>query len=60
MFSGNGTWWLKSKIDSRWNASGDGWCGGFCMPSECEKELEKLKQLYGEPPADLEYGYMKD
>jgi hypothetical protein len=30
------------------------------MPSECERRIEELKQELGDPPDDLEWGYMKD
>lgn len=33
---------------------------GFTMPPEYKKQLEELKEALGEPPKDLEYGYMKD
>jgi hypothetical protein len=55
-----GTWWLHSDEDTRWNASGRAPVGGFLMPLEAKDALRKLKTIYGEPPADLEHGYMKD
>lgn len=55
-----GSWWLKSKSDPRWNSSGRSYVGGFVMPSECERRIEELKQELGDPPDDLEWGYMKD
>lgn len=56
-----GSWWLYSKTDSRWDCSGNtDSCGGFVMPDECKARLEFLKEQFGEPPDDLEYGYMKD
>jgi len=55
-----GTWWLNSKKDPRWNASGRSHVGGFCMSVDCEKKLEELKKKLGDPPDDLEFGYMKD
>jgi hypothetical protein len=55
-----GSWWLRSKKDPRWNCSGRADVGGLVMPYECEKKLEELKEKYGEPPEDLEWGYMKD
>ena len=55
-----GTWWLKSKIDPRWNCSDSTDVGGFSMPDECRAALEALKKKYGNPPEDLEWGYMKD
>jgi hypothetical protein len=55
-----GTWWLSSESDSRWNRSGKADVGGFAMGLDARKVLEELKSLYGEPPDDLEHGYMKD
>jgi hypothetical protein len=61
MFNRPGGWWLDSKIDPRWNCNGSTKsCGGFVMPTECELKIEQLKEQLGEPPDDLEYGYMKD
>jgi len=56
-----GSWWLESKSDPRWNCHGrsDG-VGGFVIPEECQRKIEKLKLKYGEPPSDLKWGYMKD
>lgn len=56
----NGSWWISSKSDLRWNCHGVGFVGGFTMPTECAAKLEQLKKKYGEPPEDLEWGYMKD
>lgn len=55
-----GSWWLRSKSDSRWNADGRASVGMFGMPSECKEKVELLTLKYGEPPEDLEFGYMKD
>jgi len=55
-----GTWWLGSEKDPRWNRSGKTLIAGLKMPKECEQTLEEMKSLLGEPPDDLEYGYMKD
>lgn len=55
-----GTWWLTSKADPRWNVSGRCGVGGFTMPREARNKLDELKSTLGEPPADLEWGYMKD
>lgn len=55
-----GSWWLKSKLDPRWNAAGRCYCGGFVMPEECKDKLEELKNQLGNPPTDLSFGYMKD
>ena len=55
-----GSWWLRSKSDQRWNSDGRADVGGFVMPEECKQKLEALKRKLGEPPYDLEWGYMKD
>lgn len=55
-----GTWYIRSESDERWNASGRAHVGGFMMPPEIEKKLEELKKKYGNPPQDCEWGYMKD
>lgn len=55
-----GSWWMSSKKDPKWNANGRGMVGGFVMPQEVETMLEHLKTKYGDPPDDLEFGYMKD
>ena len=60
MFS-TGSWWVMSKLDSRWNGSGNGTVGMFAMPTEAQYFIdEKKKELNEEPPKDLEFGYMKD
>jgi len=51
---------LKSKADPRWNCHGRGEVGMFDMPREAKDAVERLKQTLGEPPADLEWDYMKD
>ena len=55
-----GSWWLRSKSDSRWNSDGRTYVGGFVMPDECKRKLDELKKTLSEPPEDLEWGYMKD
>lgn len=55
-----GGWYLRSKSDPRWNADGRSFVGGFTMPNECKRKLEEMKRELGEPPDDLEWGYMKD
>ncbi len=55
-----GSWWIRSETDPRWNCNGKGEVGGFVMPRECEKKIEELKLTLGEPPEDLKFGYMKD
>ena len=57
----SGSWWIKCASDARWNCSGNSeFVGGFTIPEECERKIEKLKQKLGDPPEDLEWGYMKD
>jgi hypothetical protein len=56
-----GTWWLISSTDSRWNKNGRCPVGGFQIPKEAQEHIDKLKKkLNCEPPDDLEFGYMKD
>jgi hypothetical protein len=55
-----GTWWLNSKSDPRWNSDGRSQVGGLEIPEECQKKIDELKQTLGDPPKDLEWGYMKD
>jgi hypothetical protein len=55
-----GTWWIRSESDSRWNSSGRARVGGFAKPQEVDEEVKRLKKTLGEPPQDLEWGYMKD
>jgi len=54
-----GSWWLTSKKDSRWNAQGRARVGGLVIPEDCKKRVEELKRKFGKPPDDLEWGYMK-
>jgi len=55
-----GTWHLYSKSNKKWKGGGKALVGGFVMPEDCRKRIEKLKKKYGEPPEDLEWGYFKD
>jgi hypothetical protein len=56
-----GTWWIRSESDPRWSDTGSAQVGGFMRPSEVDRAIERLrKELGGEPPADLEWGYVKD
>ena len=54
-----GSWSLRSKIDPRWNDDGGGSVGGLVMPPACEATIKRNTKKYGEPPKDLEWGYMK-
>lgn len=56
-----GTWWVSSKSDPRWDKSGRG-CG-FALsggPSEIQEWIDECKKNFGDPPKDAEYGFMKD
>lgn len=55
-----GSWWVTSKSDPRWKASGRGHVGMLSQSGESRDAIEALKATYGEPPGDLEWGYMKD
>lgn len=46
----NGKWYYHSDCDPRWNISGEGAVGGFCMPSEAVNALKKLIEEFGQPP----------
>lgn len=56
----SGSWWLHSGKDSRWNATGRDLVGGKSMPEKCRQKIEELKKELGDPPDDLEWGYLKD
>jgi len=57
----SGSWWLKSKLDPRWDCSGySESIGGFEMPSECKDKVEELEKIFGNNPKDLEFGYTKN
>ena len=55
-----GTWSVSSRLDPRWNASGHCMCGGFVIPREAAEHIDAKKRELGDPPTDLEWGYMKD
>jgi hypothetical protein len=60
MMMHEGTWWISSKIDPRWKASGRSIVGGFSKPEAVDAAIALLKQRYGEPPEDLTWHYEKD
>ncbi len=56
-----GSWWVISNFDPRWNGQGRASVGGFECPQEATHHIKKIKEeLEEEEPADLEFGYMKD
>lgn len=56
-----GTWWVTSKIDTRWCKNGRGYglitCGG---PGEIGAWLTYCDEQFGKRPEDLSCGFMKD
>jgi hypothetical protein len=58
METSGGTWTLESKLDPRWNASGNA-SGMWSAMAETDKCVEAKKAFLGEPPADLESGFFK-
>jgi hypothetical protein len=61
MFAYEGSWWIRSKSDPRWDEKGRSpVVGGFVMPEECKRAIEQKKITLGEPPEDLTWNYMKD
>ena len=61
MFGGEGSWYVHCKSDMRWNKSGRGFgavtAGG---PKEMKTWIKLCTLKYGEPPEDVEIGFMKD
>ena len=55
-----GSWWLTSKSDPRWNCHGRAKVGGLVEPKECVAARARLVAELGPEPEDLEWGYMKD
>ena len=53
-----GGWWVHSPSDSRWHLSGFS-CGMWAAQEDAKKAVEVAKKHLGEPPSDLEYGWMK-
>lgn len=56
-----GTWWVYSKKDPRWNREGRG--DGFVTlggPEDMQTWIRKCKEKFGDPPDDAEMGFMKD
>jgi hypothetical protein len=59
--SREGSWWVASKSDPRWDCEGRGFVGGLMCPGAALEEVKKIQERLGEePPDDLEFGYMKD
>lgn len=56
-----GTWWLVSKTDSRWCATGNVKQVPFvfALPDEAKVTLDHMRRQFGDPPEDLEYGCLR-
>lgn len=56
-----GTWWLASRSDARWSASGqaDRLPSVFSLPEEARMTLAEMRRRFGDPPEDLEYGCLR-
>lgn len=57
--SHDGTWWLRSEKDPRWNAEGHGFVSIYGS-EELNRKLKELKKMYGKRPDDLTWGFVKD
>ena len=56
-----GTWYVRSMKDPRWNGEGRCLVGGFTIPYAAKKHIERRQEeLAEEPPDDLTWEYMKD
>lgn len=56
-----GSWWVKSVSDPRWDDNGRGEVGMLGLPKGAENSIDRMKErLKIELPKDIEYGYMKD
>jgi hypothetical protein len=60
LFDHEGSWWIYSKKDSRWNTNGRATGTIMTFQHEAELAIEEMKTRLGEPPDDLEWGCMKD
>ena len=48
-----------SKKDPRWNAEGHGFVSIYGSEDR-DRKIEELKELYGDHPDDLEWGFVKE
>ena len=56
----HGYWWLKSKIDPRFNNFGSGLVSLFHLPEQAYKFIKKCEKKYKtKKPDDLEFGYIR-
>ena len=57
---GGMSWFISSKSDPRWDASGRCFPSIWSAQAECENAVKARTEQYGPPPADLEFGGVKD
>ncbi|MEK7072695.1 MAG: hypothetical protein AAB969_03940 [Patescibacteria group bacterium] len=55
---GQGIWYLTSKKDPRWNTEGSGFVSIYGSEDR-DRNIEIFKKLYGDPPDDLVWGFVK-
>lgn len=57
-----GSWWVRSEADPRWDGLGrtESLLFSAGPPPEVRHHVATTKELFGEAPADLEWGGMKD
>lgn len=55
-----GTWWIESKTDKRWNCGGRAYASVLSASRLIEDKIDELTRRYGDPPDDIEVGFMKD
>ena len=56
----SGTLVGKQQDHPRWNADGNSTVGGLVMPSSAQEWIDACKRKFGDPPADCEWGILKD
>lgn len=60
-FLTDGSWWVSSESDPRWNGGGHSSdVGMFQAGGDSTSWIAKCEGLYGDRPDDLVVGYMKD
>ncbi len=55
----NGTWWMSSKSDPRWNDGGPAVVGPFAVSNLVDISIRNKRKKLGNPPTDIEYGYAR-
>jgi hypothetical protein len=56
-----GMWWVESVLDPRWDGHGRAEALSLASrPREAEEHVAAKQKEFGDPPADLEFGWEKD